>query len=103
MPGLLAPLPALLRGWFVRYVPGELTGVLAEAKWNFPQSVSYSPERMIYLDCNNSGSNGAPPKMAGRIILSGWEALLDSVIEDVIYPLIDTLMDDTKPKAAVRS
>ncbi len=41
--------------------------------------------------------------MAGRIILSGWEALLDSVIENVIYPLIETLMDDTKPKAAVRS
>ncbi len=77
---------------FRPYVRGELAGVLAEAKANFPRIVDHLPARMTYLDRNDPSPDGSLPEKTGRIILSGGEALLDPVREEVTYPVIERLM-----------
>lgn len=76
---------------FRPYVRGELAGVLAEAKANFPRIVDHLPESMTYLDRDDPDEAGAPRRKVGRIILSGGESLLDPVREEVTYPVIERL------------
>jgi hypothetical protein len=71
---------------FQPYVRGELAGVLAEAKANFPLIVDHLPERMTYRDRNDPRPDGTLPEKTGRIILSGGEPLLDSVRTEITYP-----------------
>lgn len=76
---------------FRPYVRGELAGVLAEAKANFPLIVDHLPERMSYLDRKDPLPDGTLPEKTGRIILSGGESLLDPVRTEVTYPVIERL------------
>jgi len=78
---------------FRPYVRDELAGVLAQAKANFPRIVDHLPERMTYLDRNDPLPGGDLPEKTGRIILSGGEALLDPVREEVTYPVVERLME----------
>jgi len=76
---------------FRPYVRGELAGVLAEAKANFPSIVDHLPERMTYLDTEETRPDGSLVEKVGRIILSGGESLLDPIREAVTYPVIERL------------
>ncbi len=77
---------------FRPYVRGALTAVLDEAVRNFPRIIDHFPERMTYLDTTDPARAADPPEKAGRVILSGGEALLDPVREAVTYPVIERLM-----------
>jgi MoaA/NifB/PqqE/SkfB family radical SAM enzyme len=74
---------------FRPYVRGELAGVVAEAKRNFPRIVDHLPERMRYIDL--AEGPGQHQEKTGRIVLSGGESLLDDVREAITYPVIERL------------
>ena len=50
------------------------------------------PERMTYLDMEDPEPGGTLPEKAGRVILSGGEALLAPVRERVTFPVIEGLV-----------
>jgi len=79
---------------FRPYVHGALEAVVAEAEANFPRIVANLPERMTYRH------EGA--EKAGRIVLSGGEALLDPVRERVTYKVIEALEAKYRDKGGLR-
>ncbi len=76
---------------FRPYVRGDLERVVAQAEANFPRIIANLPERLTYLDRDDPNQDGALPEKAGRIVLSGGEALLDPVRERVTYKVIEAL------------
>jgi len=78
---------------FRPYTRDALKAVVAEAAANAPRIVDNLPERMTYLDRDDPDPSGAPREKAGRIIVSGGEALLDAVREAVTYPTLERLRD----------
>jgi hypothetical protein len=78
---------------FRPYVRGALERVVAEAEANYPRIIANLPERLTYLDRDDPNPDGTLPEKAGRIILSGGEALLDAVRERVTYKVIDALQE----------
>jgi hypothetical protein len=87
---------------FRPYVRGELAGVLAEAKANFPTIVDHLPERMTYRDRKDLAPDGTAPEKIGRIILSGGESLLDPVRTEVTYPVIERLAARYRGRGGVK-
>lgn len=74
---------------FRPYVREAFDGVVAEALRNFPRIIDNLPERMTYIDL--AEGPGQHTEKVGRIILSGGEALLETVRESVTYPVIEGL------------
>jgi hypothetical protein len=87
---------------FRPYVRGALDAVVAEARANFPSIVDHLPERMTYLDLNAPLGNGRFPEKIGRIVLSGGEALLDPVREQVTYPVIERLQQRYRAQGGIK-
>lgn len=87
---------------FRPYVRGELAGVLAEARANYPRIVDHLPERMTYLDRADPRADGSLPEKTGRIILSGGESLLDPVRTEITYPVIDRLRERYAGRGGVK-
>ncbi|MFG1313144.1 radical SAM/SPASM domain-containing protein [Xanthobacter autotrophicus] len=88
---------------FRPYVRDGLRTVIDEAIANFPRIVANLPDRMIYRDVGASaGSDDAPMEKTGRIVLSGGEALIDGIRENVTYPLIDALVSRYRDKGGVK-
>lgn len=87
---------------FRPYVRGELDGVVAEARRNFPRIVDALPERLTYLDLEDPRPDGTFKERTGRIILSGGEALIDPVREQVTYQVIDRLREKYRAQGGVQ-
>src|SRR6476620_842064 len=87
---------------FRPYVRGALDGVVPEARQNFPRIVDHLPERMTYLDLTAPLGNGRFPEKIGRIVLSGGEALLDPVREQVTYPVIERLQQRYRAQGGIK-
>ena len=87
---------------FRPYVRGALDAVVAEARANFPRIVDHLPERMTYLDLTDPLGNGRFPEKTGRIVLSGGEALLDPVREQVTYPVIERLQQRYRGNGGIK-
>src|SRR5271156_5842283 len=83
---------------FRPYVRADLEAVVAEAEANFPRIVANLPDRMTWLD--RTGSR--PVERAGRIILSGGEALVEPVRERVTYRVIEALAAKYRDAGGVR-
>ena len=87
---------------FRTYVRGALDAVVAEARNNFPRIIDHLPERMTYLDLNHPLGGGRFQEKTGRIVLSGGEALLDPVREQVTYPVIERLQRKYRPVGGIK-
>lgn len=88
---------------FRPYVRDGLRRVIDEAVSNFPRIVANLPERMIYSDMEApEGPGGRQVEKVGRIVLSGGEALIDGIRENVTYPLIDALVSRYRDKGGVK-
>ena len=87
---------------FRPYVRGELDAVVAEAATNFPRIIANLPDRMTYLDRDTPNADGSPAERAGRLILSGGEALLDEVRERITYRVIEALAAKYRDQGGVR-
>ena len=76
---------------FRPYVRGDLDAVVQQGMRNHARIVDNLPERMTYLDTTDPRPDGSLVEKRGRIILSGGEALMDPVRENVAYPAIERL------------
>jgi MoaA/NifB/PqqE/SkfB family radical SAM enzyme len=76
---------------FRPYLRGELDAVVQQAVRNHARIVDHLPERMTYLDTADTRPDGSFVEKKGRIILSGGEALIDPVRENVTYQVIERL------------
>ena len=72
---------------FRPYYGDELEQVVSESRSNFPHIIENLPDRMTYLDTEDSLR-----EKQGRVILAGGEILLDPVRETVLYPALQQLL-----------
>ncbi|HUL64765.1 MAG TPA: SPASM domain-containing protein [Burkholderiaceae bacterium] len=87
---------------FRPYVRGELDAVVQQAVRNHARIVDHLPERMTYLDTADPRPDGSFVEKRGRVILSGGEALIDPVRENVTYPVIERLQRKYAPRGGAK-
>ncbi len=76
---------------FRPYVRDELKAVVAQSVTNFPRIIANMPDSMMYRDLSAPLPQGGYAHKTGRIILAGGEALLEPVLTEVTYPVINAL------------
>jgi hypothetical protein len=77
---------------FHPYQGAELEQVLDESRTRHERIIANFPDRMTWLDLNDTDpATGRPREKIGRIILSGGEVLHDAVRESVLYPALELL------------
>lgn len=81
---------------FRPYVRDELASVVAEAEATMPRIIANLPERMTYRQ------PGRQQERAGRIILSGGEALHEATRERITYRAIEALVARYRDQGGVR-
>lgn len=87
---------------FRPYSKGALEAVVSEARRNYPRIVDNFPERMTYLDPDETAQDGTLVEKPGRIVLSGGETLIDPVRESVTYPAIERLSAKYRAQGGVK-
>ncbi len=77
------------------YSREALPEVINKLKADFPRIVDNLPERMTYIDLERPSTTSASgyDERPGRIVLSGGEVLVDPVREEILYPLMDRLVE----------
>jgi sulfatase maturation enzyme AslB (radical SAM superfamily) len=87
---------------FHPYVRDELEHVIAEAEANTARVMQNLPDRMTYLDTDDTTPDGHPREKTGRIILSGGESLLEGVRQRVTYKVIEGLVARYSDRGGVK-
>ena len=86
---------------FHPYHGEELKKVVEESRANVPRIIANLPDRMTYLDLNDTDDNGNFREKKGRIIVAGGEIMLEPVRESVLYPALDQLREKYRDKGGV--
>lgn len=89
---------------FRPYIREELETVVAEAENNYPLIIANLPERMTYLETNDSANSDLPAyiEKTGKIILSGGEVLTQPVRERILYPVLEALQKKYASKGGIK-